>query len=203
MPRATVARLPVYLQCLDGLPTDRQTVSSEELAAASNVTAAQVRKDLSHLGSNGVRGVGYDTQRLRRLIQRELGLTGDVPVAIVGVGNLGTALANYQGFGERGFRIVALFDSHPAKVGASVRDHTIRHLDQLDPKAGIAIGIIATPGEAAQQVADRLAGAGVRSILNFAPAVVRVPPGVEVRNVDLSTELQILSFYLAHPAKAG
>ena len=174
------------------------TVSSERLAELAGVNAAKVRKDLSYLGSYGTRGVGYDVEYLLHEISRELGLTHDWPVAIVGVGNLGQALANYRGFGARGFRVVALFDSDPAKVGGRVGDLAIEALSDLPAVArerGIAIGIIATPAPAAQDVTDCLVDAGVTSVLNFAPTVVSVPPGVSLRKVDLAIELQILSFY--------
>ena len=199
IPEATVARLPVYLRSLVELAeTKTATVSSERLAELAGVNAAKVRKDLSYLGSYGTRGVGYDVEYLLYQISRELGLTQDWPVAIVGFGNLGHALANYRGFGERGFRIVALFDDDPAKVGESVGGLRVRPIDDLPAVAaggGIAIGIIATPAAAAQAVADRLVAAGITSILNFAPAVLGVPEHVSLRKVDLSIELQILSFY--------
>src|SRR5215471_15213302 len=199
IPEATVARLPLYLRSLLEVAGDATpTISSERLAELSGVNAAKVRKDLSYLGSYGTRGVGYDVEFLLHQISRELGLTHDWPVVIVGVGNLGHALANYKGFGARGFQIVALVDADPAKVGTQIGDLTVAGLDDL-PKVvaecGIAIGIVATPAVAAQEVADRLVDAGVTSILNFAPAVVTVPAGVSLRKVDLAIELQILSFY--------
>src|SRR5438034_8402226 len=174
------------------------TVSSETLAEAAGVNSAKVRKDLSHLGSYGTRGVGYDVAYLIHQVRRELGLTQHWPIVIVGVGNLGHALANYRGFSERGFRVAALVDADPAKVGEQVGDVVVRHIDDLDAIAaeeGVAIGIIATPAPAAQDVANRLVAAGVTSILNFAPVVISVPPDVSLRKVDLSIELQILSFY--------
>jgi redox-sensing transcriptional repressor len=198
IPEATVARLPVYLRSLvevaDG---GAATISSERLAELAGVNAAKVRKDLSYLGSYGTRGVGYDVEYLLYQISRELGLTQDWPVVIVGIGNLGHALANYRNFSARGFRVVALLDADPAKVGERIGDLAVRHLDDLDEVAaeGVAIGIITTPAAAAQDVADRLVAAGVTSILNFAPAVLNVPPHVSLRKVDLSIELQILSFY--------
>ena len=198
IPEATVARLPVYLRSLYELSEGPGTISSERLAEMAGVNAAKVRKDLSYLGSYGTRGVGYDVEYLLYQISRELGLTQDWPVAIVGLGNLGHALANYRGFMARGFRIVALFDADPAKVGEHVGDLMVRHLDELSGLAStleVAIGVIATPATAAQDVADRLVAAGVGSILNFAPVVLTVPPHVSVRKVDLSIELQILSFY--------
>jgi redox-sensing transcriptional repressor len=199
IPEATVARLPLYYRALIEI-ADQQvgTVSSERLAELAGVNAAKVRKDLSYLGSYGTRGVGYDVEFLLLQISRELGLNHDWPVAIVGVGNLGQALANYRGFGARGFQIVALVDADPTKIGKRVGGLSVAALDDL-PKLvadhGVAIGIIATPAHAAQEVTNRLVDAGVTSILNFAPAVVAVPSEVSLRKVDLATELQILSFY--------
>jgi redox-sensing transcriptional repressor len=211
IPEATVARLPVYLRSLYEVADHQATISSERLAELAGVNAAKVRKDLSYLGTYGTRGVGYDVAVLVHQISRELGLTQDWPVVIVGVGNLGHALANYRGFPSRGFRVVALVDSDPAKVGEQVGDCVVRHIDDLPAitaEEGIAIGIIAAPAANAQQVADCLVDAGVTSILNFAPAVLSVPEGVTLRKVDLSIELQILSFYqqrgvLRREANAG
>lgn len=194
-----MARLPVYLRTLLDVQDDGfDTVSSERLAELAGVNAAKVRKDLSWLGSYGTRGVGYDVDQLLLEISRELGLTRDWPVAIIGVGNLGAALANYGGFGDRGFPVAALVDADRAKVGTTVAGHVVRHIDDLDDIVRgerIAIGIIATPSAGAQEVADRLVDAGVTSILNFAPAVVNVPEVVTLRKVDLALELQVLSFY--------
>ena len=199
IPEATVARLPVYLRSLLELAgRGTVTISSEQLADMAGVNAAKVRKDLSYLGSYGTRGVGYDVEFLLFQMSRELGLTQDWPVVIVGVGNLGHALANYAGFTERGFPVGALVDADPAKVGEQVGDLVIRSIDDLDAivaELGSAIGVVATPGAVAQEVTDRLMAAGVRSILNFAPVVVNVEPGVSLRKVDLAVELQILSFY--------
>jgi redox-sensing transcriptional repressor len=207
IPEATVARLPLYYRALlDTVDQHVATVSSERLAELAGVNAAKVRKDLSYLGSYGTRGVGYDVEFLLHQISRELGLTQDWPVAIVGVGNLGHALANYRGFGARGFQVEALVDADPAKVGTKVGDLEVESLDDLPTiVAGrkIAIGIVATPAGAAQEVADRLVDAGVRSILNFAPTVVTVPDGVSLRKVDLAIELQILSFYQQRTAPNG
>lgn len=199
MPRATVQRLPLYLQCLADLPAGRGSIPSEELASRAGVNSAKVRKDLSYLGSYGVRGVGYNVEHLQFEIRRELGLTRDWAVVIVGVGNLGTALANYGGFLERGFQVVGLFDSDPKKLGRRVNGLAIEPVNAIGKaveKRQVSIGVITTPASAAQEVADRLAAAGVKSILNFAPVVIRVPDSVELRRVDLSTELQVLSFYL-------
>jgi redox-sensing transcriptional repressor len=199
IPEATVGRLPRYLRALAGLASEGTvTASSEELAAAAGVTSAKVRKDLSHLGSYGTRGVGYDVAYLIHQIRRELGLTQDWGIAIVGIGNLGHALANYKGFAARGFRVAALVDVDPAKIGEPVGELEIAHLDRLPELVrdrGIAIGVIATPAEAVQAAGDRLVEAGIRSILNFAPAPLGVPPGVSVRSVDLAVELQILAYY--------
>jgi redox-sensing transcriptional repressor len=199
IPEATVARLPVYLRSLYELADARTaTISSERLAEMAGVNAAKVRKDLSYLGSYGTRGVGYDVQYLMFQMSRELGLTQDWPVIIVGVGNLGHALANYGGFGERGFPVAALVDADPGRVGQAVGPLVIRHVDELPAivhEVRAAIGVIATPASSAQEVVDRLVAAGVRSTLNFAPASVTVPPGVSLRKVDLAVELQILSFY--------
>ena len=199
IPEATVARLPVYLRSLlEVAETKAPTISSERLAELAGVNAAKVRKDLSYLGSYGTRGVGYEVEYLLFQISRELGLTQDWPVAIIGIGNLGHALANYRNFSARGFRIVALLDADPKKVGERVAGLAIRSLDDLDDVVatdGVSIGIIATPAHVAQEVADRLVAAGVTSILNFAPAILSVPEGVSLRKVDLSIELQILSFY--------
>ena len=199
IPDATVARLPLYRRSLLDLAGRRvATVSSEQLAEMAGVNAAKVRKDLSYLGSYGTRGVGYDVQFLVFEIERKLGLTTESPVVIVGLGNLGQALANYGGFQERGFPIVALVDADPAKVGLPIGDLFVESIDDLATavaERAIAVGIIATPAQAAQDVADRLVAAGVRSILNFAPTVISVPDDVPLRKVDLATELQILSFY--------
>ncbi|MCU1428119.1 MAG: rex [Actinomycetia bacterium] len=194
-----MARLPLYYRALlETAEREVSTISSERLAELAGVNAAKVRKDLSYLGSYGTRGVGYDVEYLLHEISRELGLTRDWPVVIVGIGNLGRALANYRGFGARGFRVVALVDANPELVGHPVGELAIEPVDELDrivAEREIAIAILATPAVAAQEVADRVVAAGVTSILNFAPAVISVPEGVSLRKVDLAIELQILSFY--------
>jgi redox-sensing transcriptional repressor len=199
IPEATVARLPVYLRALYTLAErGTSTVSSEELAAAAGVNSAKLRKDLSHLGSYGIRGVGYDVEYLVYQVSRALGLTQNWSVVIVGAGNLGRALANYGGFASRGFRISAILDSDPALVGNQIGVVGVRHVNELESviaSNNVAIGVIATPAAAAQAVCDRLVTAGVTSILNFAPLVLNVPDGVDVRKVDLSIELQILAFH--------
>ncbi|SDY06225.1 redox-sensing transcriptional repressor [Micromonospora pattaloongensis] len=194
-----MARLPEYLRALHNLAdSGDDTVSSEGLAAAAGVNSAKLRKDLSHLGSYGTRGVGYDVALLIEQIEYVLGLTQCRAVALVGIGNLGHALAGYAGFASRGFRIAALFDADPARVGEEISGLTVRHIDELPTIAAeesIAIGVIATPAAAAQTVADQLVAVGVTSILNFAPCVLTVPEGVDMRKVDLAIELQILSFH--------
>jgi redox-sensing transcriptional repressor len=199
IPEATVARLPVYLRVLTALAESATpTVSSEALAAAAGVGSAKLRKDLSHLGSYGTRGVGYDVEYLVYQISRALGLTQHYRVVIVGVGNLGHALANYAGFGTRGFEIAALVDADPRRAGEQIGGLEIQPLDDLEvivKENEISIGVIATPAAAAQQVCDRLVACGVTSVLNFAPTVLSVPDTVDVRKVDLSIELQILAFH--------
>ena len=204
-PEATVARLPIYLRCLQDLAAENEvTVSSERLAELAGVNAAKVRKDLSYFGSYGTRGVGYEVEYLLFQIRRELGLTRDWPCVIVGLGNLGQALANYGGFTDRGFVVAALVDADEDKVGTELAGVKIRHIDQLAKivsKHDISIGVIATPAIAAQEVADKMVAAGISSILNFAPTVISVPEGISVRKVDLAVELQILSFYQEHRAR--
>ena len=199
IPEATVARLPVYLRSLLALAEEKTTtISSERLAEMAGVNAAKVRKDLSYLGSYGTRGVGYDVEYLRYQIAREIGLTQDWPVVIVGIGNLGHALANYSGFSSRGFRTVALLDADDARQGELVAGLKIRPFTELSAitrEHGVAIGVIATPAVAAQDVADRMVACGITSILNFAPTVLNVPEQVDVRKVDLSIELQILAYH--------
>ncbi len=213
LPEATVARLPEYLRALHHLAErDQDTISSEGLAAAAGVNSAKLRKDLSHLGSYGTRGVGYDVGLLIEQIEQVLGLHESRAVALVGIGNLGHALAGYAGFVTRGFHIAALFDADPGRLGERVGGLTVRDIAEVEAVVEaerISIGVIATPAHAAQRVADRLVAAGVTSILNFAPCVLVVPDGVDVRKVDLAVELQILSFHehrksalTALPAKA-
>ncbi len=199
IPEATVARLPVYLQILieqsDG---GVESVSSEGLAELAGVNAAKVRKDLSYLGSYGTRGVGYEVEYLVFQVRRELGLDHEWPVVIVGVGNLGQALAGYGGFNGRGFPVAGMVDIDPGKVDMVVSGTAVRPLDELPDivaDGGIRIGVVATPAAAAQDAADRLIDAGVTSILNFAPMVLSVPSTISVRKVDLAVELQILSYH--------
>ena len=207
IPAAAVARLPVYRRVLlELLSTRTTTVSSTRLATLAGVNAAKVRKDLSYLGSFGIRGVGYNVEHLFYEVSRELGLTHDWPVLIAGLGNLGSALANYGGFQERGFPVRALVDTDPGKVGRKLAGVSVRHVDELEKivaEGSIAIGIVATPAGAAQDVVDRMVAAGIGSILNFAPVVVNTADGVSVRNVDLAVELQVLSFYQRRHVPGG
>jgi redox-sensing transcriptional repressor len=199
IPDATVSRLPIYRRSLVALVSRGDTtISSAALADLAGVNAAKVRKDLSYLGTYGVRGVGYDVEFLLRQIGEALGLDVEAPVVIVGMGNLGQALAHYGGFENRGFPIVALVDASPAKVGTVVDGLRVAHIDDLPELVrdlGVSMGIIATPAEAAQSVADALVAAGIRSILTFAPTILHVPDSVPLRKVDLATELQILGYY--------
>jgi len=199
VPEATVGRLPLYHRVLvDLADAGVASVSSDALAATAGVSPAKLRKDLSFLGSYGTRGVGYEVSVLIDQIGAELGITSEWPVVIVGVGHLGHALANYGGFASRGFRLVALFDEAPALVGTEIAGLVVRPFTDLDAVArteGALIGVIATPAPAAQRVANALVDAGVHSILNFAPVVLSVPDEVDVRRVDLASELQILAFH--------
>ncbi len=206
VPEAAVARLATYLRVLGALG-DRttSTVSSEELAAAAGVNSATLRKDLSFLGSYGIRGVGYDVVTLTEEIARTLGLTVHRSVALIGAGNLGQALAGYAGFASRGFRIAALIDADAERIGTTVRGLVVRDIRELAAivaEQRITIAVLATPAAAAQEVCDRVVEAGVTSILNFAPVVLSVPSHVDLRKVDLAAELQILSFHENRKATA-
>lgn len=199
VPSATVARLPVYLRVLRGL-VERgvTTVSSAELALASGVGSAKLRKDLSWLGSYGTRGVGYEVDHLRHVIARELGTSEGWHVAIVGVGSLGRALANHSGFAARGTEVVGLFDADPDVVGTRVGGLVVRPVDHLEvglDDLRVRIGVLAVPAAPAQGLCDRMVAAGVTSVLSFAPTELVVPDGVDLRSVDLSVELQILAYH--------
>ncbi|NHZ70720.1 MAG: redox-sensing transcriptional repressor Rex [Proteobacteria bacterium] len=198
IPQATVARLPRYLHCLTDMVDSEAKCSSEQLAVAAGVNSAQVRKDFSYLGSYGTRGVGYDISELRSQIRKVLGLTRTYPVVIVGAGNLGSALTNYKGFDAWGFDVVAVVDIDNTKIGDPVdglKIESANRLAEIVEERGIEIGIIATPASAAQSVANRLAEAGVTSILNLAPTILQTSDEVFIRRVDLSTELGILAFH--------
>jgi redox-sensing transcriptional repressor len=202
-----VLRLPVYQRILAELArTGASTVSSEQLATLARVNAAKVRKDLSLLGSFGTRGSGYDPDLLIAQIDRALGVDENWSVAIVGIGNLGRALTNSAAFASRGCHVTSLFDVDPAVVGEEIRGMTVRHMDELATLRAQErpdIGVITTPGWAAQQVAELLVRAGVTSLLNFAPRVLNIPSSVYVRYVDLSIELQVLGFYRARSEGNG
>ena len=204
VPEASVARLATYFRVLGSIgETGTATVSSEELATAAGVNSAMLRKDLSYLGSYGIRGVGYDVTTLTGQIARALGLTVHRSVALVGVGNLGQALAGYAGFASRGFRIAALLDADPDRVGTTIRGLIVQDICDLADvvvREQITIAVLAIPASVAQDVCDQLVAAGVTSVLNFAPVVLSVPTHVDVRKVDLAAELQILSFHESRKA---
>jgi redox-sensing transcriptional repressor len=206
IPEATVLRLPVYQRILTELVrAGTRTVSSEQLAELARVNAAKVRKDLSLLGSFGTRGSGYDAGFLIAQIDRALGIDENWSVAIVGIGNLGRALTNSAGFASGGCQVTSLYDVDPGVVGEEIRGMKVRHMDEIATlRAGDCpdIGVITTPGWSAQGVADLLVRTGVTSLLNFAPRVLHVPSGVQVRYVDLSIELQVLGFYRARRGAA-
>ncbi|WP_286927634.1 MULTISPECIES: redox-sensing transcriptional repressor Rex [Aeromicrobium] len=206
IPDATVARLPLYLRALDELAERGTDVcSSEHLATAAGVNSAIVRKDLSHLGSYGTRGVGYDVRFLAGHIATVVGQTQPWPVVIVGAGHLGTALAAYQGFGARGVKVAAIVDADPELIGTDVGGHEVLSIDDLAAivvRDEVSLGIIATPPAAAQSVADALVAAGISSILNFAPTALQVPAEVDLRQVDVAAELQILGYH-AHRRQAA
>ena len=199
IPPATVQRLPLYLQCLEQLDTNSVGVSSKKIAEIAKVNDAQVRRDLSYLGTLGTRGVGYDVITLRKQLELELGLVDGLSAIIVGIGNLGSALAEYGGFKEKGFKIVGLFDEDTKKLNKQIAGLTVSPLSEMKnicEKYNVAIGIIATPEEVAEEIADKLVDCEIKSILNFAPAMLKNKPGIQIRSVDLSQELQILSYYL-------
>jgi len=199
IPEATVARLPLYLQVLvEASEAGIETLSSDELAQGSGLNSAKVRKDLSFLGTYGTRGVGYAVAELTIEISQVLGLVDDRSVVIVGVGNLGSALASYTGFDRRGFRVVALLDAEPDRIGTRVGGHEVEPASELAAivrDRRVTFAVLAVPAAAAQAVADEAIAAGVTALLNFAPTHLTLPDHVTCRTVDLSTELQILSFY--------
>ena len=197
----TVRRLSVYTRCLQQLEEDGvKTVSSQELAERFNLNSAQVRKDLAYFGEFGVRGIGYYVVGLKAELQKILGLDREWAVALVGLGNLGSALFHYKGFSRQGFRIAAIFETDPAKIGRDVGGAPVLSSADLAREVrarGIQIAIVAVPPEAAQTVIDQLADAGIKAILNFAPSRLRAPRDTRLKHVDLSIELETLSFYLA------
>jgi redox-sensing transcriptional repressor len=205
IPEMTIRRLSVYTRCLLQLEEDGvKTVSSQEMAERFNLNSAQVRKDLAYFGEFGVRGIGYYVSGLKAELQRILGLDRGWPVALVGFGNLGSALVHYRGFARQGFRIVAVFDEDPAKIGREVNGVPILATADLGREVrarNVQIGIVAVPPEVAQSVVDQMVAAGIKAVLNFAPIRIRVPKDVRLKDVDLSIELETLSFYLANAAR--
>ncbi|NIA25284.1 MAG: redox-sensing transcriptional repressor Rex [Gammaproteobacteria bacterium] len=200
LPQPTIHRLPRYLFWLEQLRSRMETISSSELARLADETAATVRRDLSCLGSHGIRGVGYDIERLATEIRNQLGLSRSWDVVIVGAGHLGTALAHYEGFEGEGLRVIGIYDSAPAKIGTRVEALTVKHPDQMAEdlaESDRAFGIITVPPDAAQDAADLLIDAGVTGILSFAPTLLTIPRHVFVRHVDLATELHVLGYYAA------
>lgn len=202
IPQPTIERLSTYIKCLRAMKKDgTKTASSADIAAVTGINAAQFRKDLSYFGEFGTPGRGYDVEQLQAHLANIMGLREDHRVLLVGAGNLGSALAGYPGFKERGFEIIGVFDSDPYKIGTKIGDLEVMDVDTLpkvnaELKAGV--GIVAVPASAAQTVVDRLVAGGVKAILNFAPATPQVRPGIVVRNVDLTSELEVLSYYLQH-----
>jgi redox-sensing transcriptional repressor len=198
----TTNRLSVYLRCLNTLDAGGvRTVSSQALAEQFHLNAPQIRKDLAYFGEFGVRGVGYYVKELRRHLRQILGLDAHVPIAIMGAGNLGLALADYPGFREEGFDIVALFDSMRDKIGqqsrAGVPIYDIRDFRKIVRRAKIRIAVIAVPAPAAQSVVNTVVDAGVKAVLNFSPGTLQVPGDVKLKSVDLTVSLESLSFFLA------
>lgn len=199
---STVRRLSMYLRYLEDLDTrGQQTASSDELAQLCGTTPAQVRKDLSFFGSFGKRGLGYPVHELTAHLREILGLEREWKVIIVGAGKIGAALANYRGFRQRGFTVVGVYDNDPAKVGAPWGDAVVRSMEQIASDVAtdeVRMAVLAIPSENAQGVVDRLVAAGIRAILNFAPAQITVPPYVSLQSVNMAMELERLSFELTH-----
>jgi redox-sensing transcriptional repressor len=196
--RASVGRFSLYLRHLETLRSEgAKTVSSGQLGGALGITDAQVRKDLAYLGSLGQPGIGYPTAELITALRRKLGIDRAWSVAVVGVGNLARALLRYRGFQQQGFRIVALFDADPAKVGQRVDGLEVYGPGQMAEvlaATGAELGLLTVPSEAAQTVADALVAAGIRGLLNFAPVVLRLPPRISLVTVDLAVQLEQLAF---------
>ena len=205
IPEMTIRRLSIYARCLLQLEEDGvKSVSSQELAERFNLNSAQVRKDLAYFGEFGVRGIGYYVASLKAELQRILGLDREWAVVLVGFGNLGSALFHYKGFSRQGFRIAVVFDDDPAKIGREIGGVPIvstRDLAREVKTRAIQIAVLAVPADAAQAVTDDLVAAGIKAVLNFAPTRLRVPRDVRLKNVDLSIELETLSFYLAKSAR--
>jgi redox-sensing transcriptional repressor len=198
----TTNRLSVYLRCLNVLDAAGiRTVSSKALAEQFHLNAALIRKDLACFGEFGIRGVGYRVKDLKRHLRQILGLDRRVKVVIMGAGNLGLALADYPGFRQEGFEIVALLDNTNAKIGHQSRGgvpiHDVRDLKKIARREGVGIAVVAVPAESAQTVVNLVVAAGIKAVLNFSPGSLRVPPGVKLKSVDLTVSLESLSFYLA------
>ena len=200
IPEATIVRLSVYSRFLE--QADKKgivTISSGEIAEGVGVSPAQVRKDLAYFGEFGTRGVGYNVKDLLKHTLKILGLNGKWSVVVLGAGNLGSALVSYRGFRERGFDIVGVFDNDLSKIGKRLMDLEVmgtEKLDQVIRENNVKIGILTVPASAAQEAANQIINSGVKAILNFAPTVLSVPENVEVRDIDLSTRLEILTFHL-------
>jgi redox-sensing transcriptional repressor len=204
----TAGRLSVYLRCLNTLDAAGvKTISSKALAEQFQLNAAQIRKDLAYFGEFGVRGVGYYVKELKRHLRMILGLDRTVRVAILGAGNLGLALADYPGFRQEGFAIVALFDTERSKIGrrskGGVRIFDIGEFRKSVKRDSIDIAVVAVPADSAQGVVNAAVHAGIRAILNFSPGALKVPPGVKLKNVDLTVSLESLSFFLARGENNG
>lgn len=204
----TTNRLSVYLRCLNALDAEGvRTISSQALAEQFHLNAAQIRKDLAYFGEFGVRGIGYYVKELRRHLRQILGLDRGVRVAIIGAGNLGLALADYGGFREDGFEIVALFDTLKEKIGRRSRGgvliHDIRDFKKVARREEIGIAVVAVPGEAAQAAINTVAAAGVHAILNFSPGTFKVPRNVKLKSMDLTVSLESLSFFLVQGDSNG
>jgi redox-sensing transcriptional repressor len=199
---STVRRLSLYLRFLEEFENaGLTTVSSEELAARGGTTSAQVRKDLSFFGSFGKRGLGYQVGELTQSMRRILGLERDWRVVIVGIGKIGSALAQYEGFQQRGFRVVGLYDSDPAKIGREVYDLPVRPIESLtedNRERPVDIAVIAVPAAAAQRVVDQVVAAGITGIMSFAPIQLHVPADVTLNTVNMAMELERLSFALSN-----
>ncbi|MET4059780.1 redox-sensing transcriptional repressor [Arthrobacter sp. UYP6] len=199
IPPASLTRLTIYLRALGSMLADGiERVSSDELADAAGVNSPKLRKDLSYLGSYGTRGVGYDVSYLSEQISAALGLTRNWRVAIIGAGNLGKALAGYPGFGSRGFEVVALLDADQMVVGQEIgwlRVNSVNDMESVLVRTRANMAVLSVPAEVAQELCDRLIAGGITSILSFAPVVLQVPNHVQVRKVDMATELQILAYH--------
>jgi redox-sensing transcriptional repressor len=200
IPDIVIGRLPIYLRALSRMIQEkRQYTSSQELGERLGISSAQIRKDLSHFGEFGKQGTGYDVIYLYEQIQRILKVDREWPVAVVGVGDLGRAVAHYRGFKARGFRVVALFDSDPSKIGEHINDLVVMDMDGLQDeirRQGIKVAMVAVPAEAAQAAVNQLVQVGVRAILNYAPITLAVPPGVYVQYIDPVAHLQHMTYYL-------